>query len=88
VVQEGLTNAVRHAQASTIRLDFEVKSGSYVLRVRDDGKGIDLRDGRVRWSHGLSGMRHRVKALGGGLRIESEPGQGTTIHVEVPRRAA
>jgi signal transduction histidine kinase len=88
VVQEGLTNAVRHAQASTIRLDFEVKSGSYVLRVRDDGKGIDLRDARVRWSHGLSGMRHRVKALGGGLRIESEPGQGTTIHVEVPRRAA
>jgi signal transduction histidine kinase len=88
VVQEGLTNAVRHAQASTIRLDLTIHGGSYSLRLTDDGKGINFQDRHFRWSHGLTGMRHRVKALGGRFGIDSAPGKGTTLRVEVPKRAA
>ena len=76
---EGVTNAVKHARAS--RLDLEVRQldGRLVIRVTDDGiGGAEPRDGG-----GLLGVSDRVAAHGGSLRIESRPGRGTTLVVEL-----
>jgi signal transduction histidine kinase len=88
VVQEGLNNVVRHAQARTVRLELAADEQLYCLRLSDDGRGIDLAAPSFAWSHGLTGMRHRVRALGGRFTLQSVPGRGTTLHVELPRRRA
>ena len=88
VVQEGLTNIIRHARAHCVRLEFGCDARDYVLKLSDDGRGFDLEDGAFRWSHGLIGMRHRVNALNGGFTLRSDPGRGTQIEVQVPRRMA
>ena len=88
VVQEGLTNIIRHAHAHCVRLEFGCDARDYVLKLSDDGRGFDLEDGAFRWSHGLIGMRHRVNALNGGFTLRSDPGRGTQIEVQVPRRMA
>lgn len=87
VVQEGLTNVIRHADARHVRLELASDAQRYVLRLSDDGRGFDARDPQFRWSHGLTGMRHRVRALRGRFAIDSAPGRGTTLSVEVPRKA-
>ncbi len=88
IAQEALTNVIRHAGASRISLLLAVRQGTVVLIVEDDGAGFDvdrLMYGPVdeRWL-GLSGMRERAELLGGRLTIESAPGAGTTVFVEVP----
>jgi signal transduction histidine kinase len=85
IVQEGITNIIRHADARsvTLRVDFEGDACHFTLS--DDGRGFDAADSRFRWSHGLMGMRQRVRALGGGFELESAPGAGTTLRVAVPR---
>jgi signal transduction histidine kinase len=88
VIQEGLTNVVRHAHAKQVRLALTSDSDRYLLLLVDDGCGIKLDDTRVRWSHGLTGMRHRVQALGGRFSIESSPAEGTTLRVELPKKQA
>jgi signal transduction histidine kinase len=87
LVQEGMTNITRHAQARRVRLEFGADAGSYILRLCDDGRGFELEDGDFRWSHGLTGMRHRIEALHGRFTLRSNPGHGTQIEVEVPRAA-
>lgn len=86
IVQEGLTNVVRHAHAHRVRVELASDGQLYSLKLIDDGRGIDLHDPAFRWSHGLAGMRHRVRALGGRFFLQSEPGRGMTIRVELPRR--
>jgi hypothetical protein len=86
VVQEGLANVVRHACARRVRLVLASDEHAHALQLIDDGRGIDLADPDFRWSHGLAGMRHRVRALGGTLSLESAPGRGTALSIEVPRR--
>jgi signal transduction histidine kinase len=86
VAQEALTNVVRHASARRVRLTLARGETVYSLTVADDGRGIDLTRPDFRWSHGLLGMRHRVRALGGELALHSAPQRGTVIEVEVPRR--
>ena len=88
VIQEGLMNIVRHAHAKQVRLALTSDSERYLLLLVDDGCGIKLEDTRVRWSHGLTGMRHRVQALGGRFSIESSPAEGTTLRVELPKTPA
>jgi len=87
IVQEALLNVVRHAHARHVRLELRGRSASYLLRLQDDGRGMDLSDSRVRFSHGLTGMRHRVWALGGRIALESAPGAGTAVEVVLPRSA-
>src|SRR5215211_7548549 len=80
VTQESLSNVVQHAGAS--RVDVELNTvGRTVLRVRDDGKGFENRDGRGRNRLGVSGMRERALLVGGSLAIFSTPGEGTTIEL-------
>ncbi|HEY63359.1 MAG TPA: GAF domain-containing protein [Caldilineae bacterium] len=87
LVQEGITNIVRHAQATEARIHLELVDGRLRLLVEDNGKGFDPRkmmaaeDGSG-W--GLRGMMERVTLLEGEMRIESEPGKGTRIWVEIP----
>jgi two-component system, NarL family, sensor histidine kinase DevS len=83
IVQEALTNTVKHAGASRVSITFVRKEGSAVVVVEDDGQGFDpeaTRPGAL----GLVGMRERVALVGGRLSVESEPGAGTTIAAEVP----
>ena len=81
VTQESLSNVVQHAGAS--RVDVELNTvGRTVLRVRDDGKGFESRNGhRGRNRLGVSGMRERALLVGGSLSIFSTPGEGTTIEL-------
>jgi signal transduction histidine kinase len=85
VVQESLTNAVRHSGASLIELTVDLSGGDLVVRIRDDGKGIPAdRMSNVVGSHGIASMRHRVMSLGGQWKIQSPPGGGTLIVVRLP----
>jgi two-component system, NarL family, sensor histidine kinase UhpB len=80
VTQESLSNVVQHAGAS--RVDVELNTvGRTVLRVRDDGRGFESRNGRGRNRLGVSGMRERALLVGGNLAIFSTPGEGTTIEL-------
>ncbi|MBX5473974.1 MAG: GAF domain-containing sensor histidine kinase [Thermoleophilia bacterium] len=83
IVQEALTNVVKHARATAVSVVLTRKDDSVSVVVEDDGVGFEperTRDGGL----GLVGMRERVGLLGGRLRIESSPGAGSTLVVEVP----
>ena len=81
IVQEALTNVVRHAQATQLQIGLTQRDGQLVLTIHDNGIGFDglVRKGGV----GLVGMRERCSAIGGTFGIESSPGTGTTISVSV-----
>ena len=84
IAQEALTNAVRHAGSSNISLVLERRETEIVLLVEDDGHGFDAEKLKKPDRLGLPGMRERAEMLGGSLRLESSPGSGTTLIVEVP----
>ena len=84
VVQEGLSNIIRHAQAKTVKLELSGDDGHCIVTLTDDGHGFDARSPQFRWSHGLMGMRQRAEALGGQLDVESQVGSGTRVRVEIP----
>jgi signal transduction histidine kinase len=83
VIQEALTNIVKHADATRVSILLQRKSGAVVAVVEDDGSGFD--PGATREDAlGLAGMRERVLLVGGRLQVESSPGSGTTLVAEVP----
>lgn len=83
IAQEGLNNISQHAQAEQILLTLITTPTQVTLTIRDDGIGFDV--AAVPHNRfGLIGMNERVKLLGGFLQIESEPGAGTQIEVEIP----
>jgi signal transduction histidine kinase len=85
VAQEALHNALRHSGARRVTVTLARRGTAAVLRVADDGRGFDpaavRRAGR---RLGLVSMRDRAAGVGGTLRVESEPGKGTVIEMEVP----
>ncbi len=83
ILQEALTNVMRHAQAHTVELTLTLEGDELCLTVSDDGVGFVAESGRPT-SFGLVGMRERVLIMGGQLSLESEPGEGTTLTVRVP----
>ncbi len=84
VVQEAITNVVRHAQATRIDVLTERRGDRVIVMVEDDGVGFEP-DLVQRGNHfGLLGLRERAESLGGALTVESAPGAGTTVVVEVP----
>ena len=82
IVQEALTNVVKHAGARRISVLLTRKNGSVAAVVEDDGRGFD--PASTTRGLGLAGMRERVALLGGRLQIESGPGTGSTLVAEVP----
>ena len=84
IAQEALGNALRHSGADHVALSLTARDSRISLRVTDDGRGFDPEEAVTRSRRlGLTSMRERAEALGGTLRIDSDPGQGTTIEVEV-----
>lgn len=83
VVQEALTNVQKYAGAQHVQVRLGVEQGRVELTVQDDGAGFDMRASRVN-RHGLAGMRYRVEALGGTLRLDSAPGRGTRVSATLP----
>lgn len=85
VVQEGLNNIIRHANAKHVMLELTADGQEYSFTLRDDGSGFNPKGSRDSWPHGIMGMQHRVRALGGRFSLESAPGKGTTLRVAVPQ---
>ena len=83
ILQEALTNVMRHAQAHTVELTLAVEGTDLRLTISDDGVGFVQPQGRP-VSFGLVGMRERVLIMGGQLSLDSELGEGTTLSVTVP----
>ncbi|MFC7306738.1 GAF domain-containing sensor histidine kinase [Streptomyces monticola] len=85
VAQEALHNALRHSGAAHVRVVLQKRGQGAVLHISDDGGGFDPTAIRRAGRHlGLVSMRHRASGVGGRLAVESEPGKGTTIEMEVP----
>ncbi|MEO7984640.1 MAG: histidine kinase [Bacteroidota bacterium] len=82
IYQEVLTNVARHAEANSIKTSLEFLPGQLFLTIADDGKGFD--PAIPTRSLGLLGMKERAYMFGGTIKIESEPGKGTTILISVP----
>ena len=85
LVQEAVTNALKHGKASVIRLQVAFQDEALMLEVADDGAGFDIATiaGPGQGHYGMQGMRERAKRLGAELEIESQPGRGSSIRVRM-----
>ncbi|HET8869221.1 MAG TPA: PAS domain-containing protein [Aquabacterium sp.] len=84
VVQESLTNIVRHAHARHASIDVRFEPECIRVRIRDDGQGFDVRKVKEPHGFGLLGMEERMLAIGGQLSVESTPNAGTIVSITVP----
>jgi len=84
IAQEAMHNAVKHSGAQALDLSVSLEGDEVLLSVADDGAGFDP-SGSFPGHLGLRSMRERAERLGGTLRIESAPGEGTRIHARIPR---
>lgn len=85
VIQEALTNARKHGGAHKVRVSFEELNHTSFVRITDDGSGFDITQQSESGSHfGLTFMRERMAKIGGSIKIDSKPGVGTTVEIEVP----
>lgn len=83
VVQEALSNVLKHAEADVCEVSVIEEDGTVTIRVRDDGKGMRAGEASLS-SFGLIGMRERLALVGGTLRTESQPGRGTLVEAIIP----
>jgi signal transduction histidine kinase len=89
ISQEALGNIAKHAQAQKVEVSLNEDSGRIVLEIADDGVGFDLEgmpQSKATW--GITTMRERAEAVGIGFRVESAPGSGTRVVLEIERGAA
>ncbi|OYW28157.1 MAG: hypothetical protein B7Z47_06055 [Chthoniobacter sp. 12-60-6] len=83
IFKEALHNAARHSGAARVTIRVAEPDGGFELEVRDDGRGFV--ESEVEPGNGLLNLRRRAADLGDALRIASEPGRGTTVHLLIPR---
>lgn len=89
IVQEALNNVVKHAQTDQATVRLRQDNGRFILEVTDQGTGFDLNaPGTNRETLGLANMRERAEMMGGGLTIETQPGAGVRLRVEIPRSSS
>jgi signal transduction histidine kinase len=83
IVKEALHNAVKHAQATRVKVSFDITEAGLLWRIEDDGKGFEPGPANAR-ADGLRNIRQRAAALGGQAEIKSRPGHGTEVTVQIP----
>lgn len=83
IVQESLTNIARHAHAANVWLEVELRNNQIEIRIIDDGQGFQPETAFAQ-NRGLSGMRERARLMGGSFEVESVPGQGAQLLVQLP----
>lgn len=86
-LREGIINAIRHSRASELNLSLTQNQTTCCVDLRDNGVGFDKSSVVGGGGFGLKGMRERIEKVGGHLAIETAPGKGTCISIEVPLRA-
>ena len=86
-LREGIINAIRHSRASELNLSLTQNQTTCCVDLRDNGVGFDKSSVVGGGGFGLKGMRERIEKVGGHLAIETAPGKGTCIFIEVPLRA-
>jgi signal transduction histidine kinase len=88
ILQEAVSNILRHANASKVFINLRLEDGHVVLEIKDNGRGFDVEktagEAVTRKQLGLIGMQERVSLVNGAVKIESTLGQGTTLRVYVP----
>jgi signal transduction histidine kinase len=84
ILQEALTNILRHAEATRVDIALKKEAGECVVTIRDNGKGITEDDQSGLQSLGLLGMRERAHLIGGKVDIIGVGAQGTVVTVQVP----
>ena len=86
IIQEAVTNAVRHARVNEATVTIRSAGGVVIAEIRDEGRGFELADPRAQSADGvgLAGMRERARMVGGGFTVDTSPEKGTTIRVTVP----
>lgn len=85
VIQEALSNVVRHSGASSVSISIQVEGASIVAVVEDDGRGFDERAIINGGGLGLVGMRERAASTGGTVHVDSSPGKGTQVRLSIPQ---
>jgi len=83
IAQEALTNILKHAQASRVKVQLFLADDLVRLIIQDNGIGFDLQEPEASKGFGLHSLRERVQRMGGSMRIETAPGQGTKLVVEL-----
>ena len=83
-MQEALTNITKYAQPKNVAVSLQRDGDHWVLRIADDGVGIDTAKQHNPTAHGLVSMRERARALGGDFSIQGRPGRGTVVEIRVP----
>jgi signal transduction histidine kinase len=86
IVQELLTNAARHAEATHVKITLARHDDDLHIQVRDDGKGFDPAVAASKKTYGLLGISERAIALDGNVEIVSAPNQGTSVFIRVPAK--
>lgn len=88
IAQEALNNSLKHANASSVVVRLQSLDGIVKMVISDDGSGFDMAHIKKIRGVGLTSMQERTERLKGKLKIESAPGKGTTLELEVPQEAA
>ena len=84
IVQESLTNIGKYANATNVSVSLQQDGGEWVLRIADDGVGIDTSKRHNATAHGVVSMRKRARALGGEFSIRGQSGRGSVVEVKAP----
>jgi signal transduction histidine kinase len=84
VAHESVQNVIKHAKAKYVSLSLRARKGSVILAISDNGDGFSLQAVKGRGGLGLIGIEERVRLVGGKLLIETQPGDGTKIAIEIP----
>jgi len=84
IAQEALVNVAKHARASEVTVALESGPATVLMTIADNGRGFDATARLVQPTSGMVSMRERAESIGGRLRVESAPGEGTRVIVEVP----
>jgi signal transduction histidine kinase len=86
IAQEAITNAVKHANATTLNVNMEILNGDFNLRVQDNGKGFDTNSEAQTGHFGIIGMEEHARSAGGTITLTSQFEKGTTIELTIAEK--